>query len=247
VIQRKCKLIVIDEIDISLDASAQVNLLEALRNFCTLYGVNIVFTTHSLAIMKKLSDLELYYMENNDEVITFKNVSYNYIKSELFGFHGWDKYILTEDKMLKEYLTHLISQNNTEIFFQYNIIYIGGASQVVDLMKRNSTEQFFSSPDNVISVLDGDRIGENYCQNNDKVLFIPFNSVEEQLFLHYQNNELSTEFTFTRTPENNKELYNSIREKNYMSDIAIFSFINERKSDEVEEFKAFLINFLNTS
>lgn len=53
-IQSKSKFIVIDEIDICLDASAQVNLLEELRKFCNRYEVNIIFTTHSLAIMKKL-------------------------------------------------------------------------------------------------------------------------------------------------------------------------------------------------
>ena len=89
-IQRKCKLIVIDEIDISLDASAQVNLIKQLRQFCNDYEVNIIFTTHSLALMKTLADSELYYMESNDAVISFRNVSYNYIKSELFCFVGWD-------------------------------------------------------------------------------------------------------------------------------------------------------------
>jgi ABC-type multidrug transport system ATPase subunit len=57
IIKRQCKLIVIDEIDISLDASAQVNLISELRNFCKQYGVNIVFTTHSLPLIKTLKDV----------------------------------------------------------------------------------------------------------------------------------------------------------------------------------------------
>ena len=243
-IQRKCKLIVIDEIDISLDASAQVNLINELRKFCIDYQVNIVFTTHSLALMKTLHDEELHYMENIEEVITLRNASYNYVKSVLFGFKGWDKYILTEDKMLDNYLTNLINQNDDLIFFEYKIIYIGGASNVVDLMKRNSKEQFFSSLDNVISVLDGDQ--EKEIKGNNKVFFIPFESVEQQLFCHYKNKELSSDITFTKEPENPKELYNSIKEKRYMSDKIIFSFINERKKEDVEKFKNQLIDFLNT-
>lgn len=242
-IQRKCKLIAIDEIDISLDSSAQVNLLEELRTFCKQYEVNIIFTTHSLAIIKKLLDSERYYMENNENVITFKKVSYNYVKSVLFGFKGLDKYILTEDIMLKNYLSHLITQNDASIFFQYNIIYIGGAGQVVDLMNRNSKEQFFSSLDNVISVLDGDKQEE--FKNTDKVYFIPFESVEKQLFCHYEKGELPSNINFVKKQENNKELYNSIKDKRYMSDIEIFSFINERKKDEVEKITTQLINFLN--
>lgn len=241
-IQRKCKLIVIDEIDISLDASAQVNLITQLRHFCNEYEVNIIFTTHSLALMKTLADLELYYMESNEAVISFRNVSYNYIKSELFCFVGWDKYILTEDKMLESYLTHLISQSNTSIFFKYKIIYIGGASQVVDLMKRNSIDKLFSTSNNVISVLDGDK-NEDF-KNHDQVFFIPFDSVEKQLFWHYKNGELSSDFVFTKCPENPKELFNSIKQKRYMSDIQIFAFINDNKKDDVKKFKIQLIDFL---
>ena len=94
IIMRRCKLIVIDEIDISLDASAQVNLIAELHGFCKQYGINIVFTTHSLALMKTLEDSELYYMENNNAEVSLTNVLYNYIRSELFCFQRrWDKYI----------------------------------------------------------------------------------------------------------------------------------------------------------
>jgi len=240
-IQRKCKLIVIDEIDISLDASAQVNLIAQLRIFCANYEVNIIFTTHSLALMKTLDDSELYYMESSDATISFKNVSYNYIKSELFCFTGWDKYILTEDKMLENYLTHLIAQSNTPIFFKYKIIYIGGASNVIDLMKRNDNDKIFSTSNNVICVLDGDKFEE--LKSHDKVFFIPFDSVEKQLFFHYQNGELSN-MDFMKTPKNPKELFNSIKEKRYLSELEIFSFINSKKVEEVESFKNQLISFL---
>jgi len=241
-VQQKCKLIVIDEIDISLDASAQVNLINELRNFCTSYQVNIVFTTHSLAIMKMLNDSELYYMENTSAGVAIRNASYNYVKSILFGFTGWDKYILTEDIMLENYLVDLISRDSRPIFFKYKIIYIGGGTNTVNLMERNSLDHFFSSPENVISVLDADKKDEI---EKDAVLFTPFQSVEKQLFHHYQNGDLSTELTFTKEPVNAKELYNSIIEKRYMSDKEIFTFINKNNSDEVETFREKLNDFLN--
>jgi ABC-type multidrug transport system ATPase subunit len=169
IIQRQCKLIVIDEIDISLDASAQVHLIAELRVFCEQYGVNIVFTTHSLALMETLKDAELYYMENNNAEVSLKEVTYNYIRSELFCFQGrWDKYILVEDDVLEQYISHLINQNKTPPFFTYKIIYIGGASNVIDLMKRNEIAHFFSSPENVISILDGDKKEARDGQNRPK-------------------------------------------------------------------------------
>lgn len=243
-IQRKCKFIVIDEIDISLDASAQTNLVNNLREFCKKYDVNILFSTHSLALMKTLKKEELYYMNRYDDsqVITLKNTSYNYIKSILFGFQGWDKYILTEDKMLQSYLVDLLKNTHELSFTQYKIIYIGGASNVIDLMRRNSNEAFFSSPENIISILDSDV--KNTYKDHDNVLFIPFQSVEKQLFEHFNNGDLPDNFSFAKIPLNGKELYHSIIDKKLMTDQEIFKFINEKKAAEVAQLKAELIQFL---
>jgi ABC-type dipeptide/oligopeptide/nickel transport system ATPase subunit len=255
IIQRRCKLIVIDEIDISLDASAQVNLIAELRGFCEQYRINIVFTTHSLALMKTLKDAELYYMENNNAEVSLKEVPYNYIRSELFCFQGrWDKYILVEDEVLEQYLTHLLNQNEKPPFFTYKIIYIGGASNVIDLMKRNETACFFSSSENVISILDGDKKEE--CKNNENVFFIPFESVEKQLSKHYRKSDRDGLPEITETYKGNTEkdrikrlykdfIYQGHQNSAVMKNTEIFDFINERKQNEVEEFKSLLISFLN--
>lgn len=242
-IQRKCKLIVIDEIDISLDASAQVNLINELRKFCIDYQVNIVFTTHSLALMKTLLSYELHYMENNDSVIALRNVSYNYIKSLLFGFKGWDKYILTEDVVLQKYIELLIGQYKEPVFFEYKVIYIGGGKNVVDLMHRNKDSHFFSSPENVISILDGDQKDYEYCKNNCKVFFIPFESVEKRLKEYYDYENRSV-LPFVEKNETPKKLYESLIKTEKMSDIDIFSFINKTNEGEVKEFQSQVIGFL---
>lgn len=244
----------IDEIDISLDASAQVNLISELRKFCEEYKINIVFTTHSLALMKTLADSELYYMENNNAKVFIKNVPYNYIRSELFCFKGgWDKYILVEDIVLDQYITHLVNQNKNEIFYTYKIIYIGGAGNVIDLMQRNKTEYFFSSPDNVISILDGDKRKE--CKNSSNVLFIPFESVEKQFSMHYRSEnrnglpEITETYKGQTDKDRIKKLYEDFTYQGYqhpaiMSNTEIFDFINKNKKNEVEQFKDELISFL---
>ncbi|MGJ0486142.1 MAG: ATP-dependent nuclease [Methylomicrobium sp.] len=254
IIKRKCKLIVIDEIDISLDASAQVNLIAELRCYCEQNGVNIVFTTHSLALMKTLKDSELFYMENNNAEVSLKEVPYNYIRSELFCFQGrWDKYVLVEDDVLEQYLSHLINQIEIPPFFTYKIIYIGGASNVINLMKRNEMTHFFSSPENVISILDGDKKEE--CKNNKNVFFIPFDSVEKQLSKHYRKTDRDGLPEVTETYQGNKEkerikrLYEDFTYQGYqhsavMTNTQIFDFINERNQNEVEQFKKVLISFL---
>jgi len=245
-IQKKCKLIVIDEIDISLDASAQTNLLTELRAYCESYQINIIFTTHSLPLMKTLEPSELHYMEEQYQKIEIKNVSYNYVKSILFGFKGWDKYILTEDEMIAKYLNHLISGIEDKTFYSYKIIYIGGASNVINLMQRNDTEEFFSSNKNVISVLDGDTKEQKYAKNNERILFIPFDNIEKELATHYKNNAFGFKVEVIGSEKNyNKNLYNHIIRSKLMTESQIFNHINEGKLKEKEELKSALIEYLN--
>jgi len=194
--------------------------------------------------MKTLSSPELQYMDSNESCVTLTNVSYNYVKSLLFGFKGWDKYILTEDEILKNYLMHLLAHDNHSIFSEYKIIYIGGGNNVVNLMGRNNDEEFFSSSNNVISVLDGDQKYLRYCRDNDKVFFIPFDSVEKQLKKHYDRANRDG-LPFVELSDTPKRLYKSLIKTEKMSHSNIFSFINQRKNDEVQIFKNQLIDFLD--
>jgi len=183
-IQSGCRLIVIDEIDISLDAIAQSKVVEKLRAFCQEFGANIIFTTHSLAMIKTLKEGELLYMEETELGIATSPQSYNSVKSMLFGFRGWDKYILTEDECLQGFLEFLINRLGVSAHYQYKIIYVGGGTNVTDLMNRNSVQGFFSSAENVISILDGDQRGYQHVRG--RVFCIPIESVEKQLALMYQ-------------------------------------------------------------
>lgn len=174
--------IFIDEIDISLDAAAQVRLVEWLRTFNGAYNTTFVFTTHSLAMMRMLDPNELFYMEERaDGSTAIENRSYAFIKSTLFGFNGWDKYILTEDDVLKDFMEHLISKYCKQSFYQHKIIYVGGGTNTTDLMKRNETERFFSKDKkNVIAILDGDQKKLPHA-NKENVYCIPMESVEKEL------------------------------------------------------------------
>src|SRR5690606_10118626 len=132
------------------------------------YKINIIFTTHSLALIKTLDSKELYYLDQSKGKVI--NVSYNYIKSLLFGFSGYDKYILTEDRLLKTYIDYLIAEIEGIEFSKHIVIYIGGATNTVDLMRRSDKENFFSSQENVLTILDGDQQDKSYCKNNNRVL-----------------------------------------------------------------------------
>ena len=239
------RLLVIDEIDLSLDAAAQVHLLTKLRVFCQQYSCNVLFTTHSMAMMRTLAPTELLYMERRDTGTELSSVSYSYIKALLFGFADWDKYILTEDQVAFEFVEVVIQRYCREIFYRYKIIYIGGGPQVADLLRRNEREQFLSSPENVIAILDGDQKGIAYT-HHPHIHFLPVNSVEDALLHHYNGadfpNKLPAGVTFNGGA---KHLFNMLQSSHVMSRTEIYSLLCERGGVPLSEFVEVLKGFLS--
>ncbi|HIF9061358.1 TPA: AAA family ATPase [Photobacterium damselae] len=247
-------IIFIDEIDISLDARAQANLLKILRNICQERNVNIIFTTHSLALMKTLEPQELYYIEYNSENrnVTIENRSYNFVKSLLYGFNNYDKYILTEDKVLESFIRYLINKND-DTFFKYEVIYIGGGSQVVDLLDRNTNQEFFGAHDDIIAVLDGDQEHEGYHKHLNNVFFLPFDNIEVEILNHYERDDS----TIPRVPridggtrtKKAKNLYHRLisnyNNSQLMSESAIFDYLYNNFEIEMTNLEDQIRTFLS--
>jgi hypothetical protein len=118
------------------------------------------------------------------------------LKACFLVFAGWDRYILTEDEVLENFLEHVIRKYIPRIFYKYKIIYVGGGSNTVALMDRNASHNFLSSKENVIAILDGDQRGEKYAQRDSGIDFLPWESVEKKLFADYNESE-----TLTRVPD----------------------------------------------
>lgn len=213
-IRSKYLAVFIDEIDISLDAAAQVRLVEWLKKFKEIYKTKFIFTTHSLAMMRTVSD-DLFCMEEQaDGSIAIEKRSYGFVKSTLFGFNGWEKYILTEDDVLKDFLSHLIDQHCTRPFYQFKIIYVGGGTNTTDLMQRNKTEKFFSEEyKNVIVVLDGDQKGKAHGKK-ENVHCIPMESVEKELLARCLLGEFWDTARFQAFIKDHERLADFMRGKN---------------------------------
>lgn len=243
-IKGSARLIVIDEIDISLDAAAQANLAAWLRTFCTRYNRKILFTTHSLALMRQLHSDELFYIDRNDGNISICRTSYSYAKARLFGFSGWDRYILTEDQVLLGFIKTVIERYCPQVFFQYKIIFIGGGTQVTSLMKHNEREQFLSAPENVIAVLDGDQRNVNFV-DHPSVFKLPIESVEKAVFA---DSKEDGDFPFQTDRDNftgEKDFYNYLQQKGIATQKQIFDYLIGRNEDALQEIVGVLRNFLS--
>jgi ABC-type dipeptide/oligopeptide/nickel transport system ATPase subunit len=231
-IKGAARLIVVDEIDLSLDAVAQVQLVKKLRAFCQQYGCNVLFTTHSLAMIRTLDASELLYMETEDGVARFSPASYSYVKSMMFGFTGWDRYILTEDVVLANFIEYLIQHHCQPSFFRYKIIHIGGAGQVVDLLRRNAAQEFLAPARQVIAVLDGDQAGTRNARR-DQVHCVPMQSVEKALCSHYDEAGFRLRQPTAETMADSKKLFEALKREGAMTEGALFAFLCSRYQAEL--------------
>ena len=240
------RLYVVDEIDISLDPAAQVHLVKRLREFCAKYACNVVFTTNSLALMRTLDDHELFYMERREDETTLESVSYSYIRSLLFNFTGWDRYILTEDIDLSDFLEALIRHCCPSIFFTYKIIHIGGAGNVVDLLKRNRKDKFLSEPENVLAILDGDQSEKPIAQQAN-VACLPLPNVEKALEHHYGESDFPHRLPGGKGFNNAKDLFQKLQQDHVMSKEEINLYLIEKNKQALEPLAAKLRQFLSAA
>lgn len=245
-IKSRRKLIVIDEIDISLDAAAQVRLIKWLRACCTEFKVNILFTTHSLAMMRMLEDGELHYMRTEEGKTEVVQASYNYIKSVMFGFNGYDKYILTEDITLRDFLRYIIARYCPNTFYKYHIIHTGTAASVADLLNRNMTEEFLSIERNVIAIMDGD-MRANEIGNRANTYCIPLDSVEKAIHHLHENGGVHPRLTGVIPQKQHKRVYNDLILRNLMSQTEIFELLCNTYNADIEAFAEILKGFLYTA
>lgn len=234
-------LVFIDEIDTSLDARAQARLIPQMRILSERHRCKVVFTTHSLALMQTLEAEELAYLERTTDGIVLAPMSFNSVKSILFGFRGFDRYILTEDDVLKAFLEYVIRRYCPPAFFSYQIIYIAGADQVTDLMRRNRSAQFFGPEDHVISVLDGDQQQRDLPRG---AICIPLQNVEAALWDAYRQPGFEHVFDGgdLLTP---KQLHRRIQRQGNLSAEGIHRLLCDLHDDAMREFAAHLSCFLS--
>lgn len=233
-------LVFIDEIDTSLDARAQAQLVAQMRILSERHRCKVVFTTHSLALMQTLDAGELAYLERTPNGIMLTPMSFNSVKSILFGFRGSDRYILTEDDVLKAFLEYVIRRYCPPAFFSYQIIYIAGAEQVTDLMRRNRSAQFFGPEEHVISVLDGDKQRPDLPR---RTICIPLHNVEAALWDAYRQPGFAHAFD-GGDQLSAKQLHRRIQRQGGLSAEGIHRLLCDLHDDAVREFAAHLTHFL---
>ena len=127
--------------------------------------------------METAREGSLYYLEKKKSDPVLENRSFGYIKSDLYGFKGRDRYILVEDEVLVKLIRYLIGKH-VESFFEYEIIAVGGKPQVEAISNKNDDSEIFGPPASVMIVVDKDIYGSLKYNGMSEVLSSPVDDVE---------------------------------------------------------------------
>ncbi|WP_140803959.1 hypothetical protein [Rhodanobacter glycinis] len=184
-------------------------------------------------------------MERRNESITLEPASYSYIKTLLFGFSGWDRYILTEDIELSTLLEEIIRRHCPQVFYRYKIIFVGGGSQVTSLLKRNVAEQFLADPQHVIAILDGDQDGLRHARQ-DNVYFIPFPNVEQALIDRSKDANFPYQLPNAVTIlTDKKQFYKAVLATRSMSGAQVITYLCDHYDPQMAKLSSALNRFLS--
>lgn len=159
-------ILAVDELDATLYPASQEKLIEVLRAYASKYDVQIIFTTHSLSMLKhvctiieenkKANDIKMIYLEKeNKNIKCIENISYADITDKLLAMSTNDaeSRIITfsEDDEGRCWLKTLLGTKRTKKLkiVDCNI----GCASLIQLTKQKIPPFVFP---NSIIVLDGD-------------------------------------------------------------------------------------------
>ena len=110
-------------------------------------------------------------------------------------------------------------------------------------MKNNEREQFLSSPDKVISILDGDQINVKYV-SHPQVYTIPIDSVEKAIYAESQADSAFPFMTDRVNFTSAKDFHNYLQQKGIATQNEIFEYLMSRNDVALKEIVGVLRDFL---
>ncbi|WP_243157546.1 AAA family ATPase [Clostridium sporogenes] len=191
-------LLLIDEIDATLHPVAQIKLLKFLISSCKTYELQVVFTTHSITLLKNLctkidwnrqdniNDIEIVYItKDNGPLEILRNPSYTIIYNDLNIPSVYDSIkklnIYSEDAECRWFFEKLIEKY--KIHVDVANITLGCS----ELLRLNNADPIYFS--NIIFVLDGDVADKDILKNNnnkyDNIIKLPGSVRPEQVIYEY--------------------------------------------------------------
>jgi hypothetical protein len=193
-------ILLIDEIDATMYAGSQIQLVKKLLLYAKTLNIQVIFTTHSIEILEHLAienkdEVKINFLKESDGMIKCEvNPSIKYIKLKISALRGTEfkEKVICEDLKAESWIKNLIKDTDLE-----NIIEPCGSElpDTILIEMSKSPNQVFNS---LKYILDGDsrnRFKEEDLEHNTKIAFLPTEYSVESVMYHFVN-QLSDEDTF---------------------------------------------------
>ncbi len=188
-------ILLIDELEATSFPAAQLNLIGRLYKYAKAYNIQIIFTTHSLEIIKYLfdknySDVKINFLElSNGKVVNKKDATFDYIQHKIRveakqknELKESLKQVICEDELAALWIKGLIKRTDisNKIHINYNNMNDGCIAQLA--------ESKLKCFDNFIFVLDGDCRNKSQYKNLKNVIFLPGECPPEMVMFKFLYN-----------------------------------------------------------
>lgn len=249
-ITSNAQLILIDELDVALDGVAQANLYAAIRSVLARYNSRLILISHSLAFIDTAAKGELYYLETNFGVVSLQPRSFGYIKSDLFGFRGFDRYFLTEDEVLEGFIEYVIRYFLADRYYQHVTIGLNGVNQLESILEKNDRVKIFSESNNVLCIVDGDVFQglKSRYSGMTKIISSPVADIEQ--FIYENRTRFTPPLTVPAYNESDnskkasKKYWKWLTEKNEVSSNELYKLVLDHNKEFTTQFIEHLEVFL---
>jgi len=168
----QAKLIIIDELELSLHPLAQKRIIGYLNKLSQCHNLLIIITTHSPYIIREINQNNIFNMKKNnaDSFLEKPPIFIGHLISELTGNEYYDRLLVVEDNIAKLFV-HQIILTNLNTYPKYNILPFGGWSNILNMIKINKDTPLFNA-EKVLTILDGDvlpSINRKFNELNKKI------------------------------------------------------------------------------
>ncbi len=185
-------IVLIDELELALHPIAVARLMSFFKELVKNHSNLVIYlSTHSQEVIRTMSPLDLYKINNIKGNLTIENNCYpSYLIRDLYSNITPDFLLLVEDQLAQLIVNKLLSKYSLRSAKLIHCVPVGGWKNVLDLHKELYTKKILGTNTNIISILDGDVQGElNKNQKKLPHLLLPIPSVEKFLYAIIKKNE----------------------------------------------------------
>lgn len=208
--------VLLDEIELALHSSAIRRFVFFLEKLAKKYNFCIIFSTHSIEILRGISPDNIFYVQNfYNGRLNILNPCYPvYATRNLESAnYGYDFVIMVEDNLAKEVVERIIIKERLRTNKKILVIPVGGWNQVLRFAYDTIRSNLVLSTTKVLIVLDRDIKSEvNSFMRSEHIGFstppnyLPIQSLEKYLFdkltkdVDYELVNLLNDYIFQNTP-----------------------------------------------